>query len=116
MRIIDAYRRGIISYDQYIIFLKNDFNPGDMYHELRGYLGEKMVKIISGSKVGTRAIFAVIDDDENALPLLAEDNGDGTCTLKIADISDMKSDLTDMKIDIALIKADIAAIRAILES
>ena len=40
-------------------------------------------KIITGSRLGTKAICAVVDDNGNALPLLAVDNGDGTATLKV---------------------------------
>lgn len=43
-----------------------------------------MVKIITGSRMGTKAICAVVDDETlDSLPLLATDNGDGTATLKV---------------------------------
>jgi hypothetical protein len=38
---------------------------------------------MSGSNVGAKAICAVVDTDGTALPCIATDNEDGTCTLKI---------------------------------
>lgn len=40
-------------------------------------------KIITGSRMGTKALCGVINDDGDAVPLLATDNGDGTGTLKV---------------------------------
>ena len=41
-------------------------------------------KIITGSRMGTKAICGVVDTDGNAVPLLATDNGDGTSTLVVS--------------------------------
>ena len=51
-----------------------------------------MVKITSGSRIGTKAICAVVDDETlDALPVLATDNNDGTATLNVVDTAGNES-------------------------